>query len=93
MGAFVSGLIISEVDYADQTLAKLLPLRDSFASLFFASVGMLIDPAILINDLGIILGSVTLVMLGKAVIVFLIVIRFGYSLKTAVLVSFSQFWY
>lgn len=89
MGAFVSGLMISEVDYADQTLAKILPLRDTFASLFFASIGMLIDPTILINNLGIILGLVTLVMLGKAVIVFLIVIGFGYSLKTAVLVSFG----
>ncbi|WP_413173642.1 cation:proton antiporter [Anabaena azotica] len=89
MGAFVSGLMISEVDYADQTLAKILPLRDTFASLFFASIGMLIDPAILINNLGIILGLVTLVMLGKAAIVFLIVIGFGYSLKTAVLVSFG----
>ncbi|HLP90750.1 MAG TPA: cation:proton antiporter [Nostocaceae cyanobacterium] len=89
MGAFVAGLMISEVDYSDQALAKILPLRDTFASLFFASIGMLIDPTILINNLGLIFGLVTLVMVGKALIVFLIVIGFGYSLKTGVIVSFG----
>ncbi|MFQ4144311.1 cation:proton antiporter [Chlorogloeopsis sp. ULAP02] len=89
MGAFVAGLMISEIDYADQTLAKVLPLRDTFASLFFASIGMLIDPVLLIQNLGLIIGLVMLVMLGKAAIVLPIVLRFGYSLKTAVIVSFG----
>ncbi|MBE9238560.1 cation:proton antiporter [Anabaena aphanizomenioides LEGE 00250] len=87
MGAFVAGLMISEIDYADQALAKILPLRDTFASLFFASIGMLIDPAILISNFGLILGLVALVMLGKAVIIFGIVLKFGYSLKNAIIVS------
>lgn len=87
MGAFVAGLMISEIDYADHALAKVLPLRDTFASLFFASIGMLIDPNILINNFGSILGLVTLVMIGKAAIVFPIVLKFGYSVKTAVIVA------
>ncbi|MEO1429549.1 MAG: cation:proton antiporter [Cyanobacteria bacterium J06633_8] len=87
MGAFVAGLMISEIDYADHALAKILPLRDTFASLFFASIGMLIDPNILINNFGLILGLVTLVMMGKAVIVFPIVLKFGYSVKTAVITA------
>jgi CPA2 family monovalent cation:H+ antiporter-2 len=89
MGAFVAGLMISEIDYADQALAKILPLRDTFASLFFASIGMLIDPAILINNFGLILGLVTLVMLGKAAIILGIVLKFGYSLKNAIIISFG----
>ncbi|WP_071188119.1 cation:proton antiporter [Trichormus sp. NMC-1] len=89
MGAFVAGLMISEIDYADQALAKILPLRDTFASLFFASIGMLIDPAILINNFGLILELVTLVMLGKAAIILVIVLKFGYSLKNAIIVSFG----
>jgi monovalent cation:H+ antiporter-2, CPA2 family len=89
MGAFVAGLMISEIDYSDQALAKILPLRDTFASLFFASIGMLIDPAILINNFGLILGLVTLVMLGKAAIILGIVLKFGYSLKNAIIVSFG----
>jgi monovalent cation:H+ antiporter-2, CPA2 family len=89
MGAFVAGLMVSEIEHADQALAKVLPLRDTFASLFFASIGMLIDPDILIQNFGVILGLVTLVMLGKAAIVFPIVLQFGYSLKTSVITSFG----
>ncbi|NET72887.1 MAG: sodium:calcium exchanger, partial [Sphaerospermopsis sp. SIO1G2] len=89
MGAFVAGLMISEIDYADQALAKILPLRDTFSSLFFASIGMLINPEILINNLGVILGLVTLVMIGKALIVLCIVLGFGYSVKNGILVSFG----
>ncbi|MCX7595679.1 MAG: cation:proton antiporter, partial [Fischerella sp.] len=89
MGAFVAGLMISEIDHADQALSKVLPLRDTFASLFFASIGMLIDPGILLENLGLIIGLVTLVMLGKAAIVLPIVLSFGYSLKTAAIVSFG----
>lgn len=87
MGAFVAGLMIAEIDYADHALAKVLPLRDSFASLFFASIGMLIDPEILLQNIGIILGLVTLVMVVKALIVLPLILKFGYSLKTALTTS------
>lgn len=89
MGAFVAGLMVSEIDYADHALAKVLPLRDTFACLFFASIGMLIDPMILIQNLGLILALVTFVMVGKAVIVMPIILQFGYSLKTAIITSFG----
>ncbi|MGB7485716.1 MAG: cation:proton antiporter [Phormidesmis sp.] len=89
IGAFVAGLMIAEIDYADQALAKVLPLRDTFASLFFVSIGMLIDPRVLIDNFGGILGLVTLVMLGKALIIIPIILGFGYSLKTAVLTGFG----
>ncbi|PSN10130.1 sodium:calcium exchanger, partial [filamentous cyanobacterium CCP5] len=61
MGAFVAGLMISEIDYADQALGKVLPLRDTFACLFFASIGMLIDPELVLANLDVILGLVVLV--------------------------------
>lgn len=87
IGAFVAGLMIAEIDYADQALAKVLPLRDTFASLFFVSIGMLIDPWVLIDNFGAILGLVSLVMVGKALLILPIVLWFGYSLKTAVVTS------
>ncbi|MBF2063448.1 MAG: cation:proton antiporter [Calothrix sp. C42_A2020_038] len=85
MGAFVAGLMISEVEYADQTLTYVEPLRDIFASLFFASIGMLIDPLFLWNNLELILGLVALVLLGKFLIVTPIVKLFRYPLKTAII--------
>jgi monovalent cation:H+ antiporter-2, CPA2 family len=59
MGAFVAGLMISNVEYADHALDRVLPLRDVFATLFFASIGVLIDPGFLLANLGTLLGLVT----------------------------------
>ncbi len=85
MGAFVAGLMISEAEYADETLSYVEPIRDIFASLFFASIGMLIDPGFLWNNLELILGLVTLVFIGKFLIVTPLVRLFGYPLKTALI--------
>ena len=85
MGAFVAGLMISEVEYADQTLSYVEPVRDIFASLFFAAIGMLIDPVFVWNNLDTILGLVALVFLGKFLIVTPVVKMFRYPWKTAVI--------
>lgn len=85
MGAFVAGLMVSEVEYADQTLTYVEPVRDIFACLFFASIGMLIDPIFLWNNLELILGLVALVLIGKFLIVTPLVRLFGYPLKTALI--------
>lgn len=85
MGAFIAGLMISEVEYADQTLTYVEPIRDIFASLFFAAIGMLIDPGFIWNNLELILGLVALVFIGKFLIVTPLVRAFGYSLKTAII--------
>lgn len=87
MGAFVAGLMISEVEYADQTLTYVEPLRDIFASLFFAAIGMLIDPVFLWNNLELILGLVALVFVGKFLIITPLVKLFRYPLKTALIVG------
>jgi CPA2 family monovalent cation:H+ antiporter-2 len=83
MGAFVSGLMISNVEYADHALDRILPMRDVFATLFFASIGVLIEPGFIAANLGVVLGLVTVTMVGKALIVTLIVNLFGYGPKTA----------
>ncbi|WP_310412096.1 cation:proton antiporter [Chamaesiphon sp. OTE_8_metabat_110] len=85
MGAFVAGLMISEVEYADQTLAYVEPLRDIFAALFFAAIGMLIDPFFLWENLDLILGLVSIVFIGKFAIITPLVKLFGYPLQTALI--------
>lgn len=85
MGAFVAGLMISEVEYADQTLTYVEPLRDIFAALFFVAVGMLIDPVFLWEHLELILGLVCLVFLGKSLLIIPIVRSFGYTIKTSII--------
>jgi monovalent cation:H+ antiporter-2, CPA2 family len=85
MGAFIAGLMISEVEYSDQTLTYVEPIRDIFATLFFAAVGMLIDPVFIWNNLELILGLVTLVFIGKFLIITPLVRLFGYPLKTSLI--------
>jgi monovalent cation:H+ antiporter-2, CPA2 family len=85
MGAFVAGLMISEAEYADQTLAYVEPIRDVFAALFFAAIGMLIDPLFLWDNWDLILGLVSIVFVGKFAIITPLVRVFGYPLKTALI--------
>ncbi len=87
MGAFVAGLMLSQVEYADHALDSVLPMRDIFATLFFASIGTLIDPGFLLANTPILLGLVAVVMLGKALIVTPVVAGLGYPLKTALTVG------
>jgi monovalent cation:H+ antiporter-2, CPA2 family len=67
-GAFIAGMVLSESDYGHQALSDIIPLRDLFGLLFFASVGMLLDPLFLVNNLGQVLLLVVLVSAGKGVI-------------------------
>jgi len=67
-GAFIAGMVISESDYGYQALSDIIPLRDIFSLLFFASVGMLIEPIFLLSHWKMILILVLLVLLGKGII-------------------------
>lgn len=67
-GAFVAGMVLSESRYAYQALSDILPLRDIFSMIFFASVGMLIDPFYVWENLPVIAVLALSVLLGKGLI-------------------------
>jgi monovalent cation:H+ antiporter-2, CPA2 family len=77
-GAFVTGLLLSESDYAYQALSDIIPLRDIFSLLFFTSIGMLLDVQFLLDNLGNVLLMVLIVMVGKALILALLSKVFRY---------------
>jgi len=79
LGAFVAGLVISESDFAHQALSDIVPLRDLFGLLFFASVGMLLDPSYLLEHAGVVLGVVLAIGAAKALIFAGVVRAFGYG--------------
>src|SRR5438477_538014 len=83
LGAFLAGLIISTSDYAHETIARLLPLRDVFVAMFFVTVGMLVDPFTVAANLPLLAALIVLIVVGKAVIRFAIVRLFGYPWATA----------
>src|SRR5438132_1634671 len=87
LGAFLAGLVISGSDYAHDTLARLLPLRDIFAALFFVTMGMLLDPALVFANLGLLGVLVALVVVGNLVVWTVVVRLFGESLWNAVLTA------
>ncbi|HEX2182354.1 MAG TPA: cation:proton antiporter [Rubrobacteraceae bacterium] len=78
-GAFVAGLVLSQSDYSHQALADVEPLRDVFAMLFFVSVGMLLDPAFLLENAGTVALVVLLVFAVKGLIFAGTVRAFGYG--------------
>src|SRR5438445_2560809 len=85
LGAFLAGLLISTSDFAHETLARLLPLRDTFGAFFFVTVGALIDPSRLLANVPLLVAMVLLVVVGKLVIRAGVVWLFGESLWTALL--------
>lgn len=78
-GAFVAGIVLSESDFSHQALSDIIPLRDLFGLLFFVSVGMLLDPAFLMENLGLVLVIVVVVIVGKALIFGGVTRFFGYG--------------
>jgi CPA2 family monovalent cation:H+ antiporter-2 len=87
LGAFLAGLIISQSDYAHETLARLLPLRDVFVALFFVTIGVLIDPRVVVSNHALLATMIGLIMIGKFVIWTAVVRLFGYPTATACLVG------
>ncbi|MEE8290487.1 MAG: cation:proton antiporter [Candidatus Tectomicrobia bacterium] len=78
LGAFVAGMVLSESEFGHQALSDIIPLRDLFALLFFASVGMLLDPAFLVEHVWTVLSLVLLVTVGKGIIFATLARLFGY---------------
>src|SRR5678816_2741126 len=67
LGAFIAGLVISESEYSHQAMAEVLPFRDSFNSLFFVSIGILLDWRVLIDHPVLVLGLLLAILLVKFV--------------------------
>jgi len=78
-GAFVAGLVLSESEFAHQALGEVIPLRDVFGLLFFASAGMLFDPLFLVEHFAWVAVSVSVVVLGKGLIIAALARLFGYG--------------
>jgi CPA2 family monovalent cation:H+ antiporter-2 len=89
LGAFLAGLIISESEYSVQALGNLIPFRDMFMSIFFISIGMLLDLDILKEHLLLILAATLIVLLLKLLANSLSTFLIGFPLHTMILVGFA----
>ncbi|KAL9443741.1 hypothetical protein AB3S75_017006 [Citrus x aurantiifolia] len=89
LGSFAAGVMISTTDLAQHTLEQVEPIRNFFAALFLASIGMLIHVHFLWNHVDILLAAVLLVIVVKTVVVAAVIKGFRYSNKTSLLVGMS----
>ncbi len=90
-GAFIAGMVLNESDYGHQALSDIIPLRDVFGLLFFASVGMLLDPQFLLDHIGTILSLMLIISLGKGCIFSLIAWLFRYRNVIPIAVGLGLF--
>ncbi len=91
LGAFMAGLAISESDYSHQATANILPFREIFTSIFFISIGMLLDIKFLANHILIILLFTLIVFLLKGALATLAALLLRYPARTFILVGLSLF--
>ena len=89
LGAFFAGMVMRESPLSYRAAEESLPLRDAFSVLFFVSVGMLFDPDVLIREPLHVLIVLAIIIFGKSLAAFLIVLLFRYPLNTALTVSAS----
>jgi monovalent cation:H+ antiporter-2, CPA2 family len=89
LGAFFAGIVVNESDHSHKAAEQAKPLEDAFAVLFFLSVGMLFDPAILVRHPFDVLAAVAVIVVGKSLAAFVIVRGAGYSSATALTISAS----
>lgn len=89
LGAFFAGIVMRESEFSHRAAEESLPLREAFAVLFFVSVGMLFDPAVLIERPLQVLAVVSIIVVGKSLAAMLLVVAFRYPLNTALTVSAS----
>ena len=87
LGAFVAGVVVGESDLSHQIVGEITPLRDIFAGLFFVSVGMLVNPGFVVDNLGIVLLTLLLIVVAKGLISAGITALTGYSARTATLTA------
>ncbi|WP_341894710.1 cation:proton antiporter [Ferrovibrio terrae] len=89
LGAFFAGVIMNESELSHDAAQRSLPFQDAFAVLFFVSVGMLFQPSIIFDEPLGVLAVVLIIVFGKSLAAFLIVLAFRHPLTTALTVSAS----
>jgi len=89
LGAFIAGLAISESEYSHQALGDIIPFRDAFMSLFFISVGMLLDLSIFLKHPLLLAGAILIIVLVKALVATGSVMMLGIPSRIATVAGIS----
>ena len=89
LGAFLAGMVVGQSEYSLRATTDAVPMRDAFAVLFFVSVGMLLDPRALLENPGLLLGALGIVLVVKPLAAFAVVWAMRYPLAVAMPVAIA----
>jgi len=89
LGAFLAGLVLSESEYAHQILSEILPFRDSFSSLFFISMGMLINLTFVQENGPVVMGAAAGILVVKLLCAAAAMVTLGFPLRMSLLVGLA----
>ncbi len=89
LGAFLAGLFLARSEYSMSVVSGVLPYRDVFMSIFFISVGMLLDVNYLMTHIGPVLGNTLLFIVIKALLILPAVLIQRYPLRTAIITALT----
>ncbi len=87
LGAFLAGLIVAGSEFRHQALTDLIPAREILASLFFVSVGMLLDVQHVATSIGPILGILGLILVGKFIVIFVVALAMRLPTRVGILTA------
>ncbi|MGE3541187.1 MAG: cation:proton antiporter [Candidatus Tectimicrobiota bacterium] len=87
LGAFLAGMVVGRSDFSLRAASEALPMRDAFAVLFFVSVGMLLDPSVLLAAPGLVSAILAIILLGKPVAALGILLWLRYPSRVALPVA------
>ena len=98
LGAFLAGLLLTETEFEHRILAEVVPMRDLFATLFFVSMGMLVDVQFVMANLPFILIVALFIIALKAIITTGVLLPFKLGGKTTIfaglgMISIGEFSY
>ncbi|MET0344303.1 MAG: cation:proton antiporter [Polyangiales bacterium] len=89
LGAFLAGAVVGQSEFSSRAGSEALPMRDAFAVLFFVSMGMLFDPARLMDNLGLTVATLAVVLAAKPAAAIVTMLGMRHSLRSALLVGLS----
>src|SRR4029079_10011229 len=89
LGAFLAGMVVGRTEFSLRAATEALPMRDAFAVLFFVSVGIPLHPSFLLEAPGLVIWTLAVVMLGKPLVAFGLIVLLKYPLRTALSVALA----
>ncbi len=89
LGAFFAGMVMRESKLAHRAAEEALPFIDAFSVLFFVSIGMIFDPNVLIEHPFRVLAVIGIIIIGKSLAAFFLILALRYPVNTALIVSAS----